>query len=92
MTHSVTAGGHSTSLPASQTVTNKNGRVAMNLCLNCLQGDAAPVDVGPEEGSQRDPYRRTVALCPACTDALTSGRLDVLHERYSSERTVRREG
>lgn len=62
----------------------------LNLCLNCLQDGAAGVEVGREKGTQRDPYRETVTLCEPCRDALTAGRLDLLHERYSVERTVRR--
>jgi hypothetical protein len=33
-----------------------------------------------------------VALCDPCRDALLSGNFDMLHERFNSERTVRREG
>lgn len=64
---------------------------AMNLCLNCLSTGADPVEVGREKGNQRDPYRDTVALCPPCTAALVDGHFDVLHERFNSDRTVRRD-
>jgi hypothetical protein len=67
-------------------------RVRLNLCMNCLERDAVNVEVGREKGSQRDPYRDTVALCDPCRDALLSGNFDMLHERFNSERTVRREG
>lgn len=63
----------------------------MMLCLNCLQPGAVSVEVGPEKGSQRDPYREKLPLCEECRDALLYGSFDVLHERYSAERTIRRE-
>lgn len=62
------------------------------LCTNCLTySDVYGVEVGNDKGSQRDPYREKLTLCNDCSVALTGGRLDVFHERYSDERTVKRE-
>jgi hypothetical protein len=67
------------------------------VCGNCLTTYTAsgpnrvrPIDVGPEKGNQRDPYRAVLHLCRLCGDALTAGRWDVLHERYAAERKVER--
>jgi hypothetical protein len=66
----------------------------VRLCANCLcTGDAStvkPVPVGPEKGSQRDPYRDSLDLCEPCSTALLSGNLGVFAGRYSHERTVSR--
>ncbi len=63
---------------------------ALNLCLNCLQPGAKAVEVGPEKGSQRDPYREQLPLCEACTNALLTGDFTVLSTRYSEERMFNR--
>jgi len=62
----------------------------LNLCANCLHPGATGVDVGPEKGSQRDPYRESLPLCPPCAEALLTGDLATLSENYSAERTIRR--
>lgn len=62
----------------------------LNLCLNCLAAGASGVDVGPEKGSQRDPYRDELQLCDDCKAALLAGDFARLASRYSVERTVRR--
>lgn len=60
----------------------------LHLCLNCLEPGAKPVDVGPDMGTQRDPYRCTVDLCGPCRDALLTSDLAQFHRRHSSERIV----
>lgn len=64
----------------------------MRLCLNCLLLGAEAVNVGPEKGSQRDPYNETVDLCPQCKRYLLAGDFGGLSSRYAAERTVTREG
>lgn len=62
------------------------------ICTNCMgYGDIVPCSVGPEKGTQRDPYRNEILLCPPCTFALTDGRLSEFHARYGSEITVTRD-
>jgi hypothetical protein len=62
------------------------------LCMNCLTyGPVRNVPVGFEKGHQRDPYQEKLPLCLTCETALTNGRFDVLHERYSDERNISRE-
>ena len=58
-------------------------------CSNCLRPAAIAVDIGPELGSQRDPYREQLWLCPDCVEALLDD-LDLFRTRFSRERTVRR--
>lgn len=54
----------------------------MRLCDNCKTSDddgettVRPVDVGPEKGSQRDPYRSTIDLCDDCVALLCEGKVD----------------
>lgn len=62
----------------------------LNLCLNCLEPDAHGVEVGPEKGSQRDPYREHVQLCETCKLALLGGDFGALSIRYAKERKVSR--
>lgn len=65
--------------------------VAISLCLNCLQrGDVKDVPVGPDRGSQRDPYRVTLSLCPTCEAALVEGDFATLHRLYQPTATVER--
>lgn len=62
----------------------------MKLCGNCLEsGNHRPVDVGPNMGTQREPYRAYIVLCETCRTALIGGDFTTLHERYRAERTVR---
>lgn len=63
----------------------------MRLCNNCLDSSDSvrAVPVGPDKGSQRDPYRETLDLCPLCRDALISGDLSSFHDFYCSERTIK---
>ena len=61
----------------------------MKLCSNCLEtGDWRNLEVGPDRGTQRDPYRATVSLCGECAEALLQGAFSRLHERYRAERTI----
>lgn len=62
------------------------------LCDNCLitDEDVKGVRVGPDKGTQRDPYWDSVSLCPTCGQALLGADFEMLHDRYASERTVRR--
>lgn len=62
----------------------------MRLCLNCLDLGAKAVNVGPEKGSQRDPYNETVDLCGRCERYLLSGNFAGLSSRYAAERNVTR--
>ena len=63
----------------------------MNLCGNCLEvGEHKPLDVGPDKGTQRDPYRNRVVLCEPCATALLAGDFATLHARYRAERAVTR--
>lgn len=61
-------------------------------CINCLALGASAVDVGPERGTQRDPYRATLVLCERCEKALLDGRLDDFHAEYVDARTIYRHG
>ena len=61
----------------------------ITLCLNCLENGAQSVSVGPTKGSQMDPYRDTVDLCPICKKALLEGDFATLAARYTRERTIR---
>ena len=62
----------------------------LSLCLNCLEATAVvDVPVGPDKGTQRDPYRDTLSLCPTCSGALLDGDFAQLAERHTAERTVR---
>lgn len=60
------------------------------LCLNCLQAGAKGVEVGPDKGTQRDPYRATLPLCETCEGALLDGDFQTLAERQTNERVVSR--
>lgn len=62
----------------------------LSLCLNCLEPGAIAIDVGPDQGSQRDPYRQKAWLCPTCGAALLEGDFSTLAERWRAERPVRR--
>jgi len=62
----------------------------LNLCLNCLQPGASGIEVGPDIGTQRDPYRESLQLCEPCRDALLSGDFATLADRQADERTVKR--
>lgn len=62
----------------------------INLCANCLQDGAVGVDVGAEKGTQRDPYREAVQLCPTCAEALSRGDFEAIHERFAESRTIER--
>lgn len=60
------------------------------LCLNCLgQDEVTPFPVGPEKGSQRDPYRETVDLCLVCSDTLIAGDFGTLASRNQTVVTIR---
>jgi hypothetical protein len=63
----------------------------MRLCINCLDLGAKAVNVGPEKGSQRDPYNETVDLCEQCERCLLTGDFGGLSFRYNSERLVQRQ-
>lgn len=60
----------------------------MNLCINCLETGAQPRPIGPDQGTQRDPYRETIPLCDACWVPLYAGNLPVFHARFAATRTV----
>lgn len=60
------------------------------LCANCLEPASRQVPVGPDQGSQRDPWQKTLLLCTKCEEALVTGDLPGFHARYASERTIRR--
>lgn len=60
------------------------------LCMNCLQSGAKGVDVGPDKGSQRDPYRESIPLCEICEGALLEGNFEVLAARHTNERVINR--
>lgn len=62
----------------------------LDLCLNCLESGAVQVEVGPDKGSQRDPYRDKLPLCETCRGALLSGDFALLAERYSPTRVIDR--
>lgn len=63
----------------------------MTLCLNCLNPGAIPVEVGPEKGNQRDPYRDTLDLCDICASALVNADFATLADRQADERMIKRE-
>lgn len=57
----------------------------ITLCLNCHErADVVDVEVGPEKGSQRDPYRTKLSLCPTCAEMLVTGNLEGLAMRCHS--------
>ena len=60
----------------------------LSLCLNCLDVGASPFPVGPEKGSQRDPYHDTVDLCTFCKSALSAGDFEALARRHTTTRTI----
>lgn len=62
----------------------------ITLCLNCLgRADGVrAVDIGPEKGTQRDPYRDAVDLCPICQTALLSGDFAKLAERNRTSTVI----
>jgi hypothetical protein len=64
----------------------------LHLCTNCLTGGARGVPVGQEKGSQMDPYRETIPLCPDCATALVGGDLGTFARRYRSSRKISRDG
>lgn len=68
------------------------GRRSLTLCLNCLSPGASAVEVGPEKGSQRDPYRDALDLCDLCRDALLAGNFSLLAEQQADQRTIRASG
>lgn len=61
------------------------------LCTNCMGfGELLSCPVGPEQGTQRDPYQEQLLLCSICRNALIAGRLSEFHQRYGREVTVTR--
>ena len=68
----------------------------MKLCLNCLETYKLVGDIKVQKTSNTyrgtDHYTKTVQLCKACADAFEDGDFKTLHDRYSDERTVRRDG
>jgi hypothetical protein len=63
--------------------------VEIRLCVNCLlQDDVQAYSIGPERGSQRDPYRNTISLCKICREALDIGNFATLAARHTDERVV----
>jgi hypothetical protein len=62
--------------------------MAFILCENCLETDGAKVTLGPELGSQRDPFRDTIVLCPDCSKALLSHDLFTFTGRFTTTRTI----
>lgn len=63
---------------------------ALHLCVNCFDEGATPVDVGREQGNQRDPFRDQIDLCIPCRDALQTGNMTAFHERWEKQKTVTR--
>lgn len=64
---------------------------ALSLCLNCLERGASSIEVGPEKGSQRDPFRETLNLCDTCSSALLAGDFATLADRQADERMIKRD-
>lgn len=65
----------------------------ITLCLNCLtRTNVTSVAVGPEKGSQRDPYREHLALCNICAKALLEGDFETLHIAFRRDVTITRKG
>lgn len=64
----------------------------MTLCENCLErtDTTRSTDVGPPQGTQRDPYRASIMLCRPCAEALIGGDMATLHDRYRDQRRVGR--
>lgn len=63
----------------------------LSLCLNCLEAGATTgVEVGPDRGSQRDPWRQKVILCERCREALLDGDFGTLAERFREKREISR--
>lgn len=62
------------------------------LCEQCLtvSDDVRGFDLGPDRGSQRDPFRDQLWLCPDCSGPLLAHDMGAFCERYETERTVRR--
>lgn len=65
-----------------------------SLCENCLEvrEDVRPLEIGPDKGHQRDPYREQLQLCGECAAPLLDHSLPAFHARFKSERetTIRR--
>lgn len=62
------------------------------LCEQCLTvaENVRGIDVGPSRGSQRDPYRDQLWLCPDCAGPFLAHDLGAFYERYATQRTVNR--
>lgn len=60
----------------------------ITLCLNCLETGSSPVAVGPEKGTQREPYHDTIDLCEFCKSALLNADFAVLFSRHRTKRTI----
>lgn len=63
--------------------------VRISICINCLAIGAAAYPVGPEKGTQRDPYHDTIDLCANCMAALGKGNMAEFHERFNANAEVR---
>ena len=63
---------------------------SLTLCLNCLQPGASAIQVGPDKGTQRDPYRDSVDLCDTCQAALLNADFATLADRQADVRTIKR--
>jgi hypothetical protein len=61
-----------------------------SMCDNCLEvrDDVKPVEIGPDKGSQRDPYRERLDLCGDCSKPLLDHDLPEFHARYVSVREI----
>ena len=62
----------------------------MRLCVNCLTPGALPFPIGPDQGSQRDPYRHTLDLCEECAVHLMEGNVQSFANSYMPERNISR--
>lgn len=59
---------------------------SISLCINCLETNAQPRPIGPDQGPQMDSYRHTIDMCIECWDALLEGKMRLFHFRYRDSR------
>ena len=54
-------------------------------------GPIKSIEIGPEIGSQLDPYREKIQLCEYCGNCLRQGEMARFHGRYGNQVTVKRD-
>lgn len=61
------------------------------ICQNCLGTGAKSLSIGPDQGSQRDPWRHNVILCDVCVRFLITSDFPALAKRHEAKAIINRD-